>query len=277
MAAPRTGLLGKKLGMSQVFNEQGNRVGVTVVHAGKCVVLSKRTPDKHGYVAVQIGYGEKPLRLCTKPELGQVSKLNVPPPRVIRELRLDAAQLAQLRADLDVALLFLRLGTTAFGGPAAHIALMRHEVVVRRGWLSEARFLDLLLDAALAVRVGDALELLDLLLQRRDLVKQEVLASAVLLEDAATPFLALEAPLLRERHTVAGGVIVVLAFVVGEALIFILLVIVVRVRVSAGAVLRLLVFGLAGIILRRGLEDDKVLGFVSLLFVGHVRPLRPFV
>ena len=104
MAAPRTGLLGKKLGMSQVFNEQGNRVGVTVVHAGKCVVLSKRTPDKHGYVAVQIGYGEKPLRLCNKPELGQVSKLNVPPPRVIRELRVDAAQLAQFEVGSTVAL-----------------------------------------------------------------------------------------------------------------------------------------------------------------------------
>lgn len=104
MAAPRTGLLGKKLGMSQVFNEQGNRVGVTVVHAGKCVVLGKRTPDKHGYAAVQIGYGEKPLRLCTKPELGQVSKLNVAPPRFIRELRLDAAQLAQFEVGKTVPL-----------------------------------------------------------------------------------------------------------------------------------------------------------------------------
>ena len=104
MAASRTGLLGKKLGMSQVFNEQGNRVGVTVVHAGKCVVLGKRTPDKDGYTAVRIGYGEKPLRLCKKPELGQVSKLNVPAPRFIRELRLEPAQLAQFEVGSTVAL-----------------------------------------------------------------------------------------------------------------------------------------------------------------------------
>jgi large subunit ribosomal protein L3 len=104
MAASRTGLLGKKLGMSQVFTEQGNRVGVTVVHAGKCVVLGKRTPDKDGYSAVRIGYGEKPLRLCNKPELGQVSKLNVPPPRFIRELRLDAAAVAQFEVGSTVPL-----------------------------------------------------------------------------------------------------------------------------------------------------------------------------
>jgi large subunit ribosomal protein L3 len=95
MANFRTGLMGKKLGMTQVFTEQGNRVGVTVIHAGDCVVLSKRTPDKHGYAAIQLGYGEKPLRLTTKPERGLVAKLeNVAPPRRIREIRLDPEKLA---------------------------------------------------------------------------------------------------------------------------------------------------------------------------------------
>ena len=96
MATLRTGLLGKKLGMTQVFTAEGNRVGVTVIHAGDCVVIDKRTPDKHGYAAVRIGYGEKPLRLTTKPERGQVAKLeNVAPPRRIREIRIDAAKLGE--------------------------------------------------------------------------------------------------------------------------------------------------------------------------------------
>lgn len=93
MAALRTGLIGKKLGMTQLFTELGDRTGVTVIHAGDCVVLGKRTPDKDGYSAVRIGYGKKPLRLANKPELGAVAKLEVPPPRVIREFRLDAKQL----------------------------------------------------------------------------------------------------------------------------------------------------------------------------------------
>ncbi len=104
MAALRTGLLGKKLGMSQVFTEQGNRIGVTVVHAGQCVVIGKRTPDKDGYAALRIGYGEKPLRLANKPELGEVSKLNVPPPRLIREIRVEPAQLDQYEVGATVPL-----------------------------------------------------------------------------------------------------------------------------------------------------------------------------
>lgn len=104
MAAPRTGLLGKKLGMSQVFTEHGNRVGVTIVHAGKCVVLGKRTPDKDGYAAVRIGYGEKPLRLANRPEKGLADKLSVAPQRYVREFRLDAKQLDQFEVGKPVAL-----------------------------------------------------------------------------------------------------------------------------------------------------------------------------
>jgi large subunit ribosomal protein L3 len=94
MPALRTGLLGQKLGMTHVFRE-GLRIGVTVVQAGTCVVLGKRTIEKDGYSAVQIGFGEKPLRLCNKPELGIANKLNVKTPRVIREFRLDPKQVDQ--------------------------------------------------------------------------------------------------------------------------------------------------------------------------------------
>lgn len=100
----RTGIIGKKLGMTQIFGQDGLRIGVTVVHAGQCVVLSKRTPDKNGYAAVRIGYGEKPLRLCNQPELGEVSKQNLKPPRMIREIRLDTKQLDQYEVGAAVPL-----------------------------------------------------------------------------------------------------------------------------------------------------------------------------
>jgi large subunit ribosomal protein L3 len=105
MANFRTGLMGKKLGMTQLFNEQGNRVGVTIVHAGSCVVVGKRTPEKDGYAAIRIGYGEKPMRLCKKPELGEISKLQgVAPPRRIREIRLEAAQLGDYEVGAKIPL-----------------------------------------------------------------------------------------------------------------------------------------------------------------------------
>ncbi|MCS6912995.1 MAG: 50S ribosomal protein L3 [Myxococcales bacterium] len=105
MAALRTGLIGKKLGMTQIFGERGERTGVTVIHAGGCVVLGKRTPDKDGYAAIRLGYGEKPLRLCNKPELGRVAKLpDVRPPRLIREIRLDPKQLDEFEIGKPVPL-----------------------------------------------------------------------------------------------------------------------------------------------------------------------------
>jgi large subunit ribosomal protein L3 len=89
----RTGLLGKKLGMTSIFTATGDRAPVTAVHAGPCVVLDKMTPDKHGYAAVKIGFGEKMLKRTTKPELGLFTKANVAPQRYVRELRLEAADL----------------------------------------------------------------------------------------------------------------------------------------------------------------------------------------
>ena len=70
----RTGILGKKLGMTQVFTTTGDRAAVTAIHAGPCVVIDKLTPEKNGYAAVKLGIGQKPLRVCTKPEIGVVKK-----------------------------------------------------------------------------------------------------------------------------------------------------------------------------------------------------------
>jgi large subunit ribosomal protein L3 len=89
----RTGLLGKKLGMTSIFTATGDRAPVTAVHAGPCVVLDKMTPDKHGYAAVKLGFGEKMLKRTKKPELGLFTKANVAPQRYVRELRLEAADL----------------------------------------------------------------------------------------------------------------------------------------------------------------------------------------
>jgi large subunit ribosomal protein L3 len=86
-----TGILGTKLGMTQVFDEVGQVVPVTVVQAGPCVVTSVRTPDKDGYSAVQIGYGEINPRKVTKPVAGLFEKAGVTPRRYLAEIRTEAA------------------------------------------------------------------------------------------------------------------------------------------------------------------------------------------
>jgi large subunit ribosomal protein L3 len=70
------GILGRKVGMTQIFTEQGDAVPVTVIQAGPCHVLQIRTPDRDGYEAVQIGYGDKPRRLARRSERGHVAVLS---------------------------------------------------------------------------------------------------------------------------------------------------------------------------------------------------------
>jgi large subunit ribosomal protein L3 len=86
-----TGILGTKLGMTQVFDEAGQVVPVTVVQAGPCVVTGVRTPDRDGYSAVQIGYGEINPRKVTKPVAGLFEKAGVTPRRYLAEIRTEAA------------------------------------------------------------------------------------------------------------------------------------------------------------------------------------------
>ena len=88
--ALKMGLLGKKLGMTQIFLSDGNRCPVTVVHAGDNVVVNVRTPDKHGYAAVQLGYAEKPARLVKRPEMGYFKKQGVKAQRKLHEIRVPA-------------------------------------------------------------------------------------------------------------------------------------------------------------------------------------------
>jgi large subunit ribosomal protein L3 len=85
------GVLGTKLGMTQVFADDGKMVPVTVVAAGPCVVTAVRTPDADGYAAVQLGYGEVDPRRVNKPEAGHFMKAGVTPRRYLVELRTDNA------------------------------------------------------------------------------------------------------------------------------------------------------------------------------------------
>ena len=103
------GLIGKKLGCTQIFDANGNVARVTVIEAGPCLVVSKRTVEKDGYVAVQVAFGEKPARLLDKPTRGNFEKNNVSArtvkgkggkdvevfPRHLKELRLSAADAAR--------------------------------------------------------------------------------------------------------------------------------------------------------------------------------------
>ena len=86
-----TGILGTKLGMTQVFDETGQVVPVTVVQAGPCVVTAVRTPDSDGYSAVQIGFGEINPRKVTKPVAGLFEKAGVTPRRYVAEIRTEGA------------------------------------------------------------------------------------------------------------------------------------------------------------------------------------------
>ena len=90
----KMGLLGRKIGMTQVFHEDGTALGVTAVSVGPCVVTGKRTPEQHGYAAVQLGFEEVPLRLVTRPEAGATKKAGLEKtPRVLREVRLNPKDL----------------------------------------------------------------------------------------------------------------------------------------------------------------------------------------
>ncbi len=82
-------ILGKKVGMTQVFDSNGVLVPVTVVEAGPCTVVQKKTNEVDGYEAVVVGYEDVKEKLKTKPELGVFKKANVTPKRYLRELQLD--------------------------------------------------------------------------------------------------------------------------------------------------------------------------------------------
>lgn len=82
-------IIGKKVGMTQIFDENGKVIPVTVVEAGPCVVSQKKTVETDGYNAVQIGYGDVRPKLVNKPMKGHFDKSDVAPKRVLKECRFD--------------------------------------------------------------------------------------------------------------------------------------------------------------------------------------------
>ena len=85
------GIIGKKLGMTQVFDEAGNCLPVTLIEAGPCVVIQKKTVETDGYDTVKLGFDDVSAKKLNKPEKGQFDKAQAPYKRVLREFHLDNA------------------------------------------------------------------------------------------------------------------------------------------------------------------------------------------
>ena len=96
-----SGILGKKIGMTQIF-EDGKFVPVTVVEAGPNFVLQKKTSEKEGYAAIQLGFDEKKEKNTTKPMMGIFKKAGVKPLRFVKELRMDSVEGYELGQEIKV-------------------------------------------------------------------------------------------------------------------------------------------------------------------------------
>jgi len=81
------GLIGRKIGMTQIYGDKGDVIPITVIEAGPCTITEVRTADRNGYGAVQLGFGTNKETRYTKPVLGQFAKRNLPPSRYLREFR----------------------------------------------------------------------------------------------------------------------------------------------------------------------------------------------
>lgn len=92
----KKGIIGKKLGMTQIFDENGNMIPVTVIEAGPCFVVQKKTAEHDGYDAVQLGFEDLEERKATKPAQGHFKKAGVSAKRHLKEFRLESA------ADMNV-------------------------------------------------------------------------------------------------------------------------------------------------------------------------------
>ena len=87
----RKAIIGKKVGMTQIFDESGHVIPVTVIEAGPCVVTQKKTAEKEGYTAVQLGFGDAKASKLSKPEAGHLQKAEVDLKKHLKEFKLDAA------------------------------------------------------------------------------------------------------------------------------------------------------------------------------------------
>lgn len=96
------GLLGNKIGMTQIFDESGNIIPVTILKVGPCVVTQVKTKSKDGYDSIQVGYGNISSKSLTQPELGHLQKSDIQPLRYLKEFRISAEDEFNLGQILDV-------------------------------------------------------------------------------------------------------------------------------------------------------------------------------
>ena len=111
------GIIGKKLGMTRIFNDQGRAVPVTVIEVGPCPVIQVKTKDSDGYDAIQIGFGKRKEKRTSKPMAGHFVKSGQPATQLLRELRLDDASGFEVGAQLTAELFKVgeRVKVTAYG------------------------------------------------------------------------------------------------------------------------------------------------------------------
>jgi large subunit ribosomal protein L3 len=99
------GLLGNKIGMTQIFDESGNIIPVTILKVGPCVVTQVKTEARDGYNSIQVGYSNVSSKSLTQPELGHLQKSNIQPLKYLKEFRVDKDQKFEVGQVLKVDLL----------------------------------------------------------------------------------------------------------------------------------------------------------------------------
>ena len=128
-------IIGKKVGMTQIFDEAGKVVPVTVIEAGPCVVVQKKNHDKEGYASVQLGYEDQTPRRLSKPEKGHLEKAGVPLKKHLKEFRLENSEKYNV-GDLVTASTFLegdRVDVTGVSkGKGFSGVVKRHGVSIKR-------------------------------------------------------------------------------------------------------------------------------------------------
>ena len=97
-----SGIIGKKLGMSSVFDAQGDLIPVTVIQAGPCKIVAVRKKDKDGYEALQLGFGDRKEKNISKPVMGQFKKNELKPTHILREFRFPAGTEFKIGDELKV-------------------------------------------------------------------------------------------------------------------------------------------------------------------------------
>lgn len=96
------GIIGKKIGMTRIFNPEGHSIPVTVIEAGPCPVVQVKTKEKEGYHSVQLGFGEKRKNLFNLPWIGHFAKAKLEPKRMLREIRIKEGEKVEVGQEVKV-------------------------------------------------------------------------------------------------------------------------------------------------------------------------------